>query len=71
MRIIICLFFQEAKVDVEPVGPQAVCDVCKQQFQSRNKLFEHIEHTGHAVPPVSGVASKTDGRRSRKKKPKG
>ncbi|KAL5491429.1 hypothetical protein EMCRGX_G016714 [Ephydatia muelleri] len=54
-----------SKVDVEPVGPQAVCDVCKQQFKSRNKLFEHIERTGHAVP-VSEVASKADSRSKKK-----
>ena len=47
------------------MGPQAVCDVCKQQFKSRNKLFEHIERTGHAVP-VSEVASKADSRSKKK-----
>ncbi|XP_070564443.1 dnaJ homolog subfamily C member 21-like [Ptychodera flava] len=26
-----------------------VCNVCKGEFQSRNKLFDHIKKTGHAV----------------------
>ena len=26
-----------------------LCEVCKKQLPSRNKLFQHIKETGHAV----------------------
>lgn len=29
--------------------PDTVCSVCKKEFPSRNKLFQHIKETGHAV----------------------
>ena len=29
--------------------PDTVCNVCKKEFPSRNKLFQHIKETGHAV----------------------
>jgi DnaJ family protein A protein 5 len=27
------------------------CAVCKENFSSRNKLFQHVDSTGHAAPP--------------------
>ena len=27
------------------------CAVCKYEFKSKNKLFNHLKETGHAVPP--------------------
>ena len=34
------------------------CAVCSQSFDSRNKLFKHIEVTGHAVAATSKSKSK-------------
>lgn len=37
-------------------GPKiATCDKCKQVFESRTKLFEHLKLTGHATIKVSAV----------------
>ncbi|KAH3672429.1 hypothetical protein WICMUC_004265 [Wickerhamomyces mucosus] len=33
-----------------PLGAEK-CSVCSQQFSSRNKLFQHVNATGHAAPP--------------------
>lgn len=51
------------------------CSVCQRRFQSRNKLFQHIKTTGHAVrledPPrtdAEGTKVKQNARKKRKKK---
>lgn len=33
----------------EAKGPSLVCNVCKQSFESKSKLFKHINTTGHAL----------------------
>ena len=52
--------------------PDTVCSVCKKEFPSRNKLFQHIKETGHAVHiSVSGTearASRTSDHTRRKGK---
>lgn len=32
--------------------PFETCSVCNESFQSRNKLFQHVDATGHAAPPT-------------------
>ena len=54
------------KGDVERKEPEVACSVCKQKFQSRSKLFEHIEEKGHAML-VSEGASKSESRSKAKK----
>lgn len=56
-------------------GPPQVCNKCSQIFPSRNKLFEHIKVTGHAlrVEPsaVGGATAQADmpsGKKGKKKK---
>ena len=43
----ICYFvpIQEPASDNSPV----TCNVCKHEFPTRNKLFDHIKKTGHAI----------------------
>ena len=36
---------KEPEAVVKPV----ICSVCNQEFESRNKLFEHIKEEGHAA----------------------
>ncbi|KAJ1345843.1 hypothetical protein KIN20_000466 [Parelaphostrongylus tenuis] len=41
-------------------GPKTgTCDKCKQVFESRTKLFEHLKLTGHATIKVSAVPQPT------------
>lgn len=35
-----------------------LCSVCNEEFTSRNKLFQHVESTGHAAPPSKVKKSK-------------
>ena len=35
-----------------------LCSVCKEEFTSRNKLFQHVESSGHAAPPSRVKKSK-------------
>ena len=51
-------------------GEPIPCNTCKQLFPSRNKLFDHIKKTGHAlrVENNSSVQHEDDGRKSKKKK---
>lgn len=49
------------------------CSVCQRQFQSRNKLFQHIKSTGHAVrledqPKTNGDRTGRGSKVKRKKK---
>lgn len=49
------------------------CHVCRREFQSRNKLFQHIKDTGHAMqqqqlqstPSVPLVATSKKGRKKK------
>ena len=45
-----------------------MCAVCRVEFASKNKLFDHLKATGHAVP-VPATQS-TDGKSKPKKKAK-
>lgn len=43
--------------DAEDVGPgsrndETVCQICKAEFPTRNKLFQHVNKTGHAALKV-------------------
>lgn len=41
----------------EDTAVSNLCVVCKTDFPSKNKLFEHLKKTGHAVPlPQASVA---------------
>ncbi|KAH3670748.1 hypothetical protein OGAPHI_001264 [Ogataea philodendri] len=42
-----------ARVSPVPAAPSATekCTVCNETFSSRNKLFQHINNTGHALAP--------------------
>lgn len=42
---------------------EEICAVCGTEFSSRNKLFQHVEETGHAAAP-----SKVKGKKKKKKK---
>ena len=50
---------KKGKKAKDSVKPSAVsssvdelqCAVCKYEFKSKNKLFNHLKETGHAVPP--------------------
>lgn len=46
-----------------PVGDSEVCSVCGQFFDSRNKLFKHVNSSGHAAPPSK---VKKGGRKARR-----
>ena len=49
-----------ASVTPEPQqvsGPEK-CSVCKKSFPSRNKLFQHVNATGHAAPPPKSKKGK-------------
>ena len=35
-----------------------LCSVCNEEFTSRNKLFQHVESSGHAAPPSKVKKSK-------------
>ncbi|ODV85891.1 hypothetical protein CANARDRAFT_27966 [[Candida] arabinofermentans NRRL YB-2248] len=39
------------------------CTVCSQGFPSRNKLFQHVKETGHALAPTSSKKGKKGKRR--------
>lgn len=41
------------------------CSVCYSKFTTRNKLFQHIKKTGHAVvvAPAGGKGGKASGKR--------
>ncbi|KAK7502189.1 hypothetical protein BaRGS_00006553 [Batillaria attramentaria] len=41
------------------VKESLTCAVCRQLFSSRNKLFEHIKATGHAIPLSAKQAATT------------
>lgn len=34
----------------EPAPKGEMCMTCKQEFSSRNKMFQHVQKTGHGVP---------------------
>ena len=46
----------------------AVCSVCKAEFESRNKLFEHIKIEGHALPKTITQTTKPKTKKNKAKK---
>lgn len=38
------------KPDPTPAPKGEICLTCKQEFSSRNKMFQHVQKTGHGVP---------------------
>ena len=56
------------------VNSELYCGVCQNKFQSRNKLFQHLKDTGHAVQLGAGssfqtaASSAAQGKRRKKKK---
>lgn len=48
----------EAAERPAPNGPSEICAVCNETFSSRNKLFQHVEKSGHAAPPPRGKKGK-------------
>jgi len=55
--------------------PATICNVCRKEFSSRNKMFQHIKETGHAVnvsvtTTNSGVSKSSENtrRKGRRKK---
>jgi DnaJ family protein A protein 5 len=44
---------KESKKNKKKKEDSLICNVCKEEFGSRNKLFEHIKETGHALAPQS------------------
>ena len=43
-----------------------ICTVCNEEFDSRNKLFDHIKEKGHAAPKLV----KPEPKAKKSKKPK-
>ena len=49
------------------------CEVCNKTLPSRNKLFQHIKETGHAMVkpvPAGGNATGSEKKRNKKKRTK-
>ncbi|ELU15945.1 hypothetical protein CAPTEDRAFT_220238 [Capitella teleta] len=63
---------EKKKTNNQPKGPVMHCNSCSKSFYSRNKLFDHLKATGHAlrVEPKQQVSEPTSGKKSRKKKGK-
>jgi len=45
---------------------ELTCSVCRKDFHSRNKLFQHIKDSGHAIPKTG--ASQATGKKSGRSK---
>jgi len=59
-------------LQVKSTVPQT-CNVCHKRFPTRNKLFDHIKSTGHALrkePEVVTVCTDDSGKKRKKKKGK-
>lgn len=41
---------EKAEVEAEDETKSMTCTICEEEFETRNKLFEHIEAEGHAAP---------------------
>ncbi|TPX62916.1 hypothetical protein PhCBS80983_g00035 [Powellomyces hirtus] len=60
-----------ATAAAEKSGGYTNCNVCGEGFSSRTKLFDHINHTGHALAPGAGSAppaAKSAGKKGKKAK---
>ncbi|CAE8668599.1 unnamed protein product, partial [Polarella glacialis] len=44
----------------------SVCGVCKKDFESRSKLFQHIKATGHALLKPSPTESEEKGKKKKR-----
>lgn len=49
-------------------GQEQACNVCKETFPSRSKLFAHIKETGHAIYDPSNPASMPKQMKGKKKR---
>lgn len=63
------------QTEVKKIEKPPVCSVCNEQFETRNKLFEHIKKEGHAAlkpvdetQPLSHNAAKRNKRLAKSKK---
>lgn len=57
---------EPAQTKIEEPKPnvnQEICSVCKECFTSRNKLFQHVDSTGHAAPPTKSKKNKKKGKK--------
>lgn len=60
-----CIYFSYQNEDI-PIH----CITCDCEFQSRNKLFEHLKATGHAKAMQAPAANGAGNSRSKKEKRK-
>ena len=51
----------------EASSKPSICSVCKLEFESRNKLFEHIKAEGHAIVKTT-VEKKAKNKKTKAKK---
>jgi len=58
---------EEAARRKAAVAPILECKVCNNEFDSRTKLFSHIEQTGHAVIKTTGASGKTTSKKGKRK----
>ncbi|KAI8367800.1 hypothetical protein EDC96DRAFT_146511 [Choanephora cucurbitarum] len=55
---------EKKKLKEETVGsPETACNVCAEQFETRNQLFAHIKETGHALASEQGGKGGKKGKR--------
>lgn len=66
---------EKDQVDLKKPDKLSVCSVCNEEFETRNKLFEHIKKEGHAAlkpvdesQPLSHNAAKRNKRLAKNKK---
>ncbi len=62
----------------EPVETAHICNTCHNEFRSKNKLFDHLKSTGHALRLAGAAGSQVNqdkrtenGGRGKKSKKKG
>lgn len=67
--------FKVEEVEQEKMEKKPICSVCDEEFETRNKLFEHIKKEGHAAlkptdenQPLSHNAIKKNKRLAKAKK---
>ena len=59
------------QINNEATAKPSICSICKEEFDSRNKLFEHIKEKGHAiVKPVTNTEAKSKTKKSKVKSKK-
>lgn len=55
----------------KPQSKSLHCNVCKQEFKSRNKLFDHIKESGHALRVEAQRPMEDQSKKGKKSKKKG